>query len=69
MKLLLTIEDGSTHFKCFGAWALAAVSIASISGSPALSKQDYRKAELNQEAWPLPSQPLLPFIDENHLKT
>lgn len=28
------------------------MTIASIFGSSALNKQDYRKAELNQEAWP-----------------
>lgn len=45
------------------------MTIASIFGSSALNKQDYRKAEINQEAWPLPSQPFVSLNDADHLKT
>lgn len=48
------VEDGNCYFKYIGEGlkALTAMIIASIFGSSALNKQDYRKAELNQEAWP-----------------
>lgn len=53
-KSWVIVEDGSCYFKYFGEGlkALTAMTIASIFGSSALNKQDYRKAELNQEAWP-----------------
>lgn len=53
-KSWVIVEDGSCYFKYFGEGlkSLTATTIASISGSSALNKKDYRKAELNQEAWP-----------------
>lgn len=53
-KSWVIVEDGSCYFKYFeeGLKALTAMTIASIFGPSALNKQDYRKADLNQEAWP-----------------